>query len=346
MSVGELISLYKNRELVINPNYQRLFRWDESQKTKFIESLLLGIPIPPIFVFQKPDGVWELIDGLQRVSTVLEFVGALLGPEGEEVPASELEGTNLLPGLAGVHWGPIADPDPKSLTTTQQLDLKRARLRVEILKKESDEEAKYELFQRLNTGGSRLSEQEVRNCVLVMVSPDFYGWLTALATSPDFESTVILTETARNQQKHLELALRCIAYRRIPYSTGLDVNEYLDKAAIQLAHMDVPTRVVEDGLFRETFRLLASALGADPFKRWDGTRHTGGFLISGFDAIAHGVSSNLTAIQALPEPGIWVRDRARAVWAEDVFRRNSGMGVRGTTRLMNLLPFGEQFFRP
>ena len=66
MSVGELISLYKEKELIINPSYQRLFRWEESQKTKFIESLLLGIPIPPIFVFQKADGIWELIDGLQR----------------------------------------------------------------------------------------------------------------------------------------------------------------------------------------------------------------------------------------------------------------------------------------
>lgn len=50
MSFGELISLYENKELIIDPEFQRLFRWDEMQKTKFIESLLLGIPIPAIFV--------------------------------------------------------------------------------------------------------------------------------------------------------------------------------------------------------------------------------------------------------------------------------------------------------
>jgi len=303
MSIGELISLYKNKELIINPIYQRLFRWEESQKTKFIESLLLGIPIPPIFVFQQSNGVWELIDGLQRVSTVLEFVGELIGPDGQRVPPSSLEGTNLLPNLADVHWNPTQEDDPKSLTTTQQLDLKRARLRVEILKKESDEEAKFELFQRLNTGGSHLSEQEVRNCVLVMVNSDFYNWLTTVATSADFETTVPLTETAKSQQKHLELALRLVAYRRTPYSPSLDVNEYLDKAALRLAHLTPAERETEDATIRRTMGVLAQALGADAFKRWDGGRHTGGFLISGFDAIAHGVASNIEAIRALAARG-------------------------------------------
>src|SRR5262245_59523836 len=77
MSVGEIISMYRDEEFIINPEYQRLFRWKPFQKTRFIESLLLGIPVPPIFVFQQKSGKWELVDGLQRVSTILEFVGEL-----------------------------------------------------------------------------------------------------------------------------------------------------------------------------------------------------------------------------------------------------------------------------
>jgi len=73
MSLGEVMNLYKEDELKINPEFQRLFRWDITRKTRFIESILLSIPIPPIFVFQDEDGNWELIDGLQRLSTVLEF---------------------------------------------------------------------------------------------------------------------------------------------------------------------------------------------------------------------------------------------------------------------------------
>jgi hypothetical protein len=64
MSVGELINLYRDGELKIDPAFQRLFRWDSTRKTRFIESILLGLPLPPIFVYQRKDGVWELIDGV------------------------------------------------------------------------------------------------------------------------------------------------------------------------------------------------------------------------------------------------------------------------------------------
>jgi uncharacterized protein with ParB-like and HNH nuclease domain len=69
--------LYKNSELIIRPQYQRLFRWSEVQKTSLIESILLSIPIPPIFVAEDKEGLWELVDGLQRVSTFLSFFGEL-----------------------------------------------------------------------------------------------------------------------------------------------------------------------------------------------------------------------------------------------------------------------------
>ena len=71
MSVGEFVNMYKDGELIINPDFQRLFRWEIGQKSKLIESILLGIPLPSIFVFEKDDAKWELIDGLQRISTLL-----------------------------------------------------------------------------------------------------------------------------------------------------------------------------------------------------------------------------------------------------------------------------------
>ena len=63
ISFGELINLYKNKELIIRPEYQRLFRWSPKQKTALIESILLAIPIPPIFVSEDENGIWELVDG-------------------------------------------------------------------------------------------------------------------------------------------------------------------------------------------------------------------------------------------------------------------------------------------
>jgi uncharacterized protein with ParB-like and HNH nuclease domain len=75
LSIGEVVNMYKDEEFIINPDFQRLFRWEIGQKSKLIESLLTGIPVPSIFVFEKEDATWELIDGLQRISTLLEFMG-------------------------------------------------------------------------------------------------------------------------------------------------------------------------------------------------------------------------------------------------------------------------------
>src|ERR1700744_1554326 len=73
MSIGELTNLYRDNELEIHPEFQRFFRWTAIQKSRLVESLLLGIPIPSIFVSQTETGIWEVVDGLQRMSTILEL---------------------------------------------------------------------------------------------------------------------------------------------------------------------------------------------------------------------------------------------------------------------------------
>ena len=66
MSIGEWINLYRDEELDIHPEFQRFFRWNPGQKSRFIESILLGIPIPPIFVAQTTKGIWDVVDGLAK----------------------------------------------------------------------------------------------------------------------------------------------------------------------------------------------------------------------------------------------------------------------------------------
>ena len=65
ISFNELLDMYEKNELIIRPEYQRLFRWSEGTQSRFIESLLIELPIPPIFVIERTEGVYELIDGLQ-----------------------------------------------------------------------------------------------------------------------------------------------------------------------------------------------------------------------------------------------------------------------------------------
>src|SRR5690348_3477949 len=179
VSIGEWISIYEKEEIDIHPEFQRFFRWTATQKSRLIESLLLGIPIPQIFVAQRPDGVWDVVDGLQRLSTIFEFAGILLDEQQHKLPAITLEGTTYLPSLKGRRWEDQDHPD-QSLTAAQRLLIKRAKINVSIILKESDEMAKYELFQRLNTGGSMLSDQEVRNSILVMMNAKLYKWIRDL----------------------------------------------------------------------------------------------------------------------------------------------------------------------
>src|SRR5208282_4947764 len=149
MSFGEIVGMYENHEIVINPEFQRFFRWDIGQKSKLIESLLLGIPLPSIFVFEKEDGSWELIDGLQRLSTILEFMGKLYGADGNLEPPSILEATKYLPSLHNAVWersdlvpGVTAD-EQVEIDRSHQLSIRRARIGVEILKRPSDDQTKF-----------------------------------------------------------------------------------------------------------------------------------------------------------------------------------------------------------
>lgn len=289
MSLGEIVNLYKENELKINPDFQRLYRWDITRKTRFIESILLGIPVPPIFVFQDEKGVWELIDGLQRLSTVFEFTGILKNEDGSTKPPSQLEGTKFLPSLADKTWENWNDDD-QAIDKAMQLQIKRARITVEILLKESDPVAKYELFQRLNTGGARLSEQEVRNCVAVMISPKFHTQLKRISELSDFVETTTQTKAALEKQQGVELALRFLAFRNVPYASGLDVHEYLDSALIDMAESSNFDMNRERNNFERTFKLINGALGSNAFRKWDGKKFKGMFLMSIFEVIAYGTS--------------------------------------------------------
>lgn len=346
MSVGEVVSLYRDKELLINPDYQRYFRWDEGRKTRFIESILLGIPVPPIFVFQLGTGAWELVDGLQRVSTLLEFMGLLVDPDGETVEPLVLGGTHLLPSLAQHSWEKM--PGTQALTQAQKIDIKRSRLRVEILKRESDENAKFELFQRLNTGGVPLSEQEVRNCTIVMIDRGFLEWMKKLAKQKSFRDTTGITEHQEEKQFGLELVLRMLAARNCAYTNGQDVHDYLDEAALDLVRRKSLNRTVEEEQFGETFELIYEALGDGAFRRWDGNRFVGKFLLSVFEVIAVGVSKNLARISkmAAPKRKAWLLERAKTLWVDTTFKKYSGAGVRGSDRLGNLLPLAQDYLRP
>lgn len=348
LSIGELMSLYKENEIDIQPEFQRFFRWSSDQKTKLIESILLGIPIPPIFVSQREDGVWDVIDGLQRLSTILEFAGLLRGVNDELKPASSLNGTKYLPSLEGKYWQKDDEPE-KSFDQVQRLIIKRSKLGIQIIKKESDKDTKYELFQRLNTGGAALTDQEIRNCILVMINKDFYKWLSKLSQDENYKATIPLTEKAFEEQYDVELALRFFVYKSISASdinTTKDIGKLLTDKMIEFAESNEFNLEVEGNHFKDAFLLLNNAFGEDVFRKWEPIKEkfSGPFSIAAFEVIASGLAKNIHLYHNTPESIQRLQTKIKSVSIHQIFTDNSGSGKRASTRLPHFLPLGEQIF--
>jgi len=310
-----------------------------------IESLLLGIPIPQIFVAQRADGIWDVVDGLQRLSTIFQFVGILRDEDKKTLPPLTLEATPYLPGLDGRRWEDNDHPD-QSLTSAQRLLIKRAKISVSIILKESDEMAKFELFQRLNTGGSMLSDQEVRNSILVMMNPAFYRWLRQLSEDQNFSACVALSERAVEEQYDMELVLRFIVFRAMVPSSFAnlgDLGEFLTDKAKALAQDKTFDLKKEEGAFRDTFALLASVLGDDAFRRFDKKRNrfVGGFSVSAFEAIGVGIGYNPKKAKASPSA---IEQKVKEMWSDSEFVDNSGSGIRASSRVPKIIPYGRKLF--
>jgi hypothetical protein len=348
MSISEWTSMYEKKELDIHPEFQRFYRWSQAQKASLIESILLGIPLPPIFVSQRQDGVWDVVDGLQRLSTIFQFMGILEDEANKRLPPLVLDGTKYLPALRGVYWEPKDENDKFGLSKDLQLLIKRTKIGASIVLKESDETAKYDLFQRLNTGGSELSQQEVRNCLLVMINKPFYEWLKDFKESKDFSSSTALSDRPIEEAYDTELALRFLLLGVIA-ETDLkavgDIGAFLTDKAAELAADKKYKKPKARRLFDETFAVLNASMGEDSFKRYNAKkgRHEGGFLLSLFEVIALGVAFNidkgtLCISEEIPK-------RAALLWKNKAFTQWAASGVTATRRLPHLIPLGRKLFR-
>lgn len=332
MSIGEIINMYKDGELIINPDFQRFFRWSLTQQTKFIESIFLGIPIPPLFVYQNEKGKWELVDGLQRVSTILKFVGVLKKDESNLEPPTELEETEMLPNLGMITW--------KTLPVEPlQLDFKRTKLKVEIIKSQSDPEAKFEVFQRLNTGGSLLSAQEFRNCLLVMIDKTFYDWLAGLSTDENFRNCIDLSDKLLDERYDMELALRFFVFPKFAFSYS-DVDDYLTESMKSLLKDTAFDREQEALRFKKSFAVLNEIAEDQVFKK----NFRGKFLESYFEAIGIGVGQNIEDYSTSEDMKVLER-KIKAIEDQKVFAERKGSGTNTKVRVAHIVPFGIAYFK-
>lgn len=271
ISFNELYDMYIDEELIIAPDYQRLFRWEEEKQSRFIESLILEMPVPPIFVIEIDDNRYELIDGLQRISSYLHFRGESFekiretnhGCDGhgnsDKYSGLKLCGCDIVPEINGLIYSEL----PKAL----QIKLKRSFVRMEVIKKESDNSLKYHMFKRLNTGGELLSAQEIRNCTIRLLGTRGIDFIDECSKDQGFQLAIEkLGEDKKKARYDQELVLRFFSIKNDIESYRYPVTEYLTRFLEGITRENIAFNYAEEKrVFKETFKLISEEFGADAF---------------------------------------------------------------------------------
>jgi hypothetical protein len=334
LSFGEIINLYSQQELIIQPEYQRLFRWSNQQKSRLIESILLELPIPQIFTIENSNGVLELIDGLQRLSSVIQFIDANVlnknKEENERLDPLKLEGCDQIIELNGQIF--------EDLSLRLKLRIKRSSVRTVIIKRQSRSFLRYEMFKRLNTGGSILAPQEIRNCSSRMLGDEgirFYSFLQEKALYPSFVNcTETLSQAEKDQKGDEELVLRFFAAKNSQDLFKVSVRDWLDTymESILLGKLNFEYES-EAREFQKLFDYLNGVLGSGAFVRYRNNIPIGALAPAYFEAVAIGIYRMIDQVQRIPDD--LVKEKIIQVVQTDAFKENIGPGSGTRTKLSN-----------
>lgn len=246
ISVKELISMVDEGIIDIAPEYQRQFRWKEDRQSALMESIFLGIPVPSLFMATNTDGSWELIDGVQRLSSIIRFAGNEdIRRKIQIMRELKLEDLKKLTMLNGKTFSNL----PRSV----QLDFLLKPLKITTLSDKSDLAVRFDLFERLNTGGIILSNQEIRSCVY---RGKFNDFLKTLATDENFKKVVKLTSTEEADGTREEYVLRFFAflnnYQNFDHSVVDFLNAYMSASTKKFNYEE------EEKIFKNTFKQLSA----------------------------------------------------------------------------------------
>jgi len=210
-TVFELMRKYAQERLIINPDFQRNLVWKHEQKSKFIESIILNFPLPPFYVNQTREGKYIIVDGLQRTSTLHEFVNDKF----------ELQGLEALPKLNGYNFSELT-----TLPGYYQTKIEDKKFTLYVIRPSVSIEVVYDIFNRVNTGGTQLERQEIRNCIFIGKATEL---LKELSEAKYFREAID-DGVSPKRMKDREMILRYLAFRVLDYETDYhgDMNLFLE----------------------------------------------------------------------------------------------------------------------
>ena len=304
-NLNTLSELIGARSIDLAPEYQRRFRWDNTRKSKLIESFLMNVPVPPVFLNEDEYGQYSVIDGKQRLNSINEFIKGKLILEGLTV-FSELNGLS------------IDDLSPKLQTVIKT----RPTLRSIIILRQSDQDVKFEVFRRLNTGGVRLNPQEIRNSTC---GGSLNNLILELSVNKLFHQLLGIKNKEKSamykEMRDAEFVLRYFTFKDTWHSFTGSMKTNMDWYMTTNRHM--PTQKIEAFRieFIKTLKIIDLALGEHAFHRWEPERNhwRQQVLASLFDA-------QMFAFRALDKTSVInkkkeILDAMKSLFSDTVFRK-------------------------
>lgn len=239
--------MFADGDIIPQPDYQRDYVMDDKRASKLVESLLMGIPIPTVYLCEENDGTYSVIDGQQRMTSFVRYLNNDFALKGLE-ELVELNGKKF-----------------KDLDKVYQRTLKSSSLNSIILTKES-QELKYEIFARLNQGSLKLKPQELRNCIY---RGSFNNLLESIAENNKL--LPILFQEENKRKNYQEYILRFFALRNyLEYSSSMTktMNDYMSK------HQNDNEKEIDASkrLFNKTIDIVKQIFGDTAFCVYDRTK--------------------------------------------------------------------------
>ena len=252
-SISDLMRMVINKDIEIAPRFQRHFVWDKTRQSRLIESIFLGLPLPAIYLSEYDDGRMTIVDGLQRISTIRDFMDNKLR-------------------LCNMEYFDFCNGKTFSELKLPELQLRRFyRTQITCFKIDyrSPTQLKYDLFRRLNTGGKALNDQEIRNC---LSREDVQNALYEMISSQEFKSATCgsIKDTRMAAQ---ESALRFICFYDF-YTSAANLSGYdgnmsraLDSCVERLNEASKQELNKYIALFRDSMKLAYSLFGGYAFRK-------------------------------------------------------------------------------
>lgn len=251
--IESLYSKYKRGKLIIQPEFQRHFVWDTKKSSKLIESALLDIPLPAIYLYEDESGKEIIIDGQQRLTAFFSFMEGKF-PDGRD---SRLTGLKVFTELNKKSY--------KEISEELQDKIRYCKIRAITFKRESEENLKYEIFERLNTGAVSLNYQELRNCI-------YRGSYNELLKNLSRDRVFMYLRGLEKQHKRMidvEFVLRFAAFYHSTYlNYKPPMRRFLDKDMEKYQNVSEAEAAELRNAFKNSITIIKSLLDKKAFKRF------------------------------------------------------------------------------